>query len=236
MNPLPLFLLTAVLSFCSIVYELLLAQSMSATLGDSFLRYNVTIGLYLASLGLGAMLCSRRRKADLIVLLADVEIALTVLGALGPLLILLWDAAAFKAGTCALLRGQEWIRRALVLGFDHGIIILIGLLSGFELPLLMRLGKESASDLSSEVLAVDYFGTLLGALAFPLLLLPGVGVLSAAALTALLNALCALYLLTFLRTDARRLCLCCASSALCIAMLVCREPLQRAALSWYLQR
>ncbi|MFA6028386.1 MAG: hypothetical protein WC969_00895 [Elusimicrobiota bacterium] len=231
MNPFPLFLLTAVVSFCSIVYELLLAQSMSATLGDSFLRYNVTIGLYLASLGLGAMLCSRRKKDDLLLLLADVEIALTFLGALGPLLILLVDAAAFKAAA-------RWSGAypVLTLGFDHGLIVLIGLLSGFELPLLMRLGKGEGADRSTEVLAVDYFGTLLGAAAFPLVLLPGPGLLSTAALTALLNGLCALYLLLVLRRDARRLCLAGAATALCLALLLWREPLQRAALGGYLQR
>jgi len=226
LTPAPLFLLTLILSFCSIVYELLLAQSMSATLGNSFLRYNVTIGLYLASLGAGAILCSKRGEDDLLPLLIDVELALTLLGALSPLLILFFDTAAFKSA------GGSRLYTALVYGFDHALIVAIGLLSGYELPLLMRLGK----DLSNEVLAVDYLGTLLGALCFPLLLLPSLGVLSAAALTALLNALCALYLLLFLKQDLRRLALCGLGAALCLALIGARGLVESAATAWYLQR
>jgi spermidine synthase len=100
----------------------------------------------------------------------------------------------------------------------------------------MRLGKDGPKDLSNEVLAVDYLGTLLGALCFPLLLLPALGVLSAAALTALLNGLCAFYLLLFLRSDPRRLSLCGAAAALCLALIGARAALERAAVSWYLQR
>lgn len=219
----PLFILTLVLSFCSIVYELLLAQSMAATLGNTFLRYNVTIGLYLASLGGGALLCSRRKAGDLVLRLIEVEVALAFLGALSPLLILFWDAAMFKA----LPRPGYWL---MAYGFDHGLVVLVGLFSGFELPLLMRLGGDKAN----EVLAVDYGGTLLGALLFPLCLLPGLGVLQAAALTGLLNALCALYLLLFVRQDSRRMIPCCAAAAVCLALLAMRGSLDRAAAAWYL--
>lgn len=223
MKPAPVFLLTLVLSFCSIVYELLLAQSMSATLGNSFLRYNVTIGLYLASLGAGAILCSKRKEDDLLPLLIDVEIALTLLGALSPLLILFWDSLAFKAGAR--------LYAPLAYAFSHALVVAIGLFSGYELPLLMRLGGSR----SNEVLAVDYLGTLLGALCFPLLLLPALGVLSAAALTALLNGLCALYLLLVAKKDPRRLALCGLGTALCLALLGARGLVENAATAWYLR-
>ena len=47
---------TFVLAFCSIVYELLLGQSLSAFLGNTVLRYSVTIGLYMLSMGIGSLL------------------------------------------------------------------------------------------------------------------------------------------------------------------------------------
>ena len=69
-----LYSLTLVLSYCSIVYELLLAQSMAATMGNTFLRYNLTIGFYLASLGLGAMICFRFARGEWVRRLIDVEL------------------------------------------------------------------------------------------------------------------------------------------------------------------
>ena len=49
-----------VLAFCSIVYELLLGQALSAFLGNTVLRYSVTIGLYMMSLGIGSMIAEGR--------------------------------------------------------------------------------------------------------------------------------------------------------------------------------
>lgn len=49
------YIFTLVLAFCSIVYELLLGQSLSAFMGNTVLRYSVTIGLYLFSMGMGAL-------------------------------------------------------------------------------------------------------------------------------------------------------------------------------------
>ena len=42
-----IYAITFVLAFCSIVYELLLGQTLSAFLGNTVLRYSVTIGLYM---------------------------------------------------------------------------------------------------------------------------------------------------------------------------------------------
>ena len=51
------YVIIFILAYCSIVYELTMAQSLSAFLGDTVLRYSTTIGLYLASMGIGAFLC-----------------------------------------------------------------------------------------------------------------------------------------------------------------------------------
>jgi spermidine synthase len=55
-----IYSLTFVLAFCSIVYELLLGQALSAFLGNTVLRYSVTIGLYMMSLGIGSMIAEGR--------------------------------------------------------------------------------------------------------------------------------------------------------------------------------
>ena len=52
-----IYVVTVLVAFCSIVYELLMAQTLTLLTGNSVLRYSTTIGLYLASMGIGAFLC-----------------------------------------------------------------------------------------------------------------------------------------------------------------------------------
>lgn len=225
----PLYGLTLVLSCCSIVYELVLAQAMGALLGDTFLRYNVTIGLYLAALGLGSMLCAKTGSSTSTSRLLTVEWALAMIGAAGPLLMFLWDAAVTK-GFVALgvpLRGL--LHRGLVMCFDHALVVAIGVLSGFELPLLMRLAGE---DEEGRILAIDYAGTLLGSAAFPLLLLPALGLVGTAAVTGLLNALCAIYVAWRMRPPGgARWAAPIAATALAASMILFTRPLERVASS-----
>ncbi|MFH2204916.1 MAG: hypothetical protein ABIJ96_17525 [Elusimicrobiota bacterium] len=221
----PLLLLTLLLACCSIVYELLLAQSLAVTLGNTFLRYNVTIGLYLASLGLGALLCSRTKPGDRLLRLIDVELALALLGALSPVLVLCWNMAACRAAAALGLPLTGLFYGLAVNAFDHSLIVVIGLLSGFELPLLMQLSGDRAN----QVLAVDYAGTFVGALLFPLVLLPYLGVLTAAVLIGAVNALCGLYLLFTeqCRPSALRLGAYGGALALMAALFSCREALHQ---------
>lgn len=197
LTPAVVFVITLILSSCSILYEFLLAQCMSATMGNTFLRYNLTIGFYLASLGLGAILCAKRSAERSLDRLIGVELAVTWLGVLAPFLIILWDGLVYKASHVLGFGFRGLIYQSAIYLFNHALVIAVGLLSGFELPLLMHLGAALERDRSNDVLALDYFGTLIGALSFPLLLLPGVGVINTAILTALANAFCGIYLLLF---------------------------------------
>ena len=74
------YLVTFVLAFCSIVYELLLGQTLSAFLGNTVLRYSVTIGLYMMSLGIGSMIAEGRLVKRPVTGLLRIEILLTVVG------------------------------------------------------------------------------------------------------------------------------------------------------------
>ncbi len=75
-----IYLITFIVAFCSIVYELLMAQTLSLLTGNSVLRYSTTIGLYLASLGLGAFLCTNKRLVRPVETLWKVEILLSLIG------------------------------------------------------------------------------------------------------------------------------------------------------------
>jgi spermidine synthase len=53
------------------------------------------------------------------------------------------------------------------------MILIVGFISGLEIPLLMNVGREiSLTNKTYQVLAFDYMGTLIGAIIFPLVLLP----------------------------------------------------------------
>jgi spermidine synthase len=75
-----------------------------------------------------------------------------------------------------------------------GLTIAIGILVGLEIPFLMRILAPSGGVRRSvaHVLGLDYVGALIGSLAFPLLLLPHLGLFRASFAIALLNLLVAI--------------------------------------------
>ena len=71
---------------CSIIYELLISTTSSYFLGDSIKQFSITIGMYMASMGLGAFL-SKYIENKLIISFVWVEILLGFIGGLSvPLL------------------------------------------------------------------------------------------------------------------------------------------------------
>lgn len=198
----PLYLITFILAFCSIVYELLMAQTLTVLTGDSVLRYSTTIGLYLASMGIGAFICSGKLMARPVKTLLTVEILLSIVG--GAAVLLLHFTHAIYS---YLLMGDqsEFIRLTFFFTVSYGIIAIIGVLTGFELPLLIHIREEEQEKTANLVLGVDYLGSLAGAILFPLILLPHLGVLNVGFVTAMLNVLAALTLLSYKGIGVKRM-------------------------------
>jgi spermidine synthase len=194
-----LYGLTLVVAMCSIVYELLLAQTLSALLGNTVLRYSITVGCYLGALGLGALLCARRRGSSPKRLLR-IELGLSALGGLSVPLFYFLDSIQ-RYVYLAVESGSMWetLAPALYLLATHGIILGIGLLSGYEIPLLLELGEELEPGSTNKVLGVDYFGSLVGSVLFPLVFLRSFGLLVTGFAIALVNAAAALVLLLWRR-------------------------------------
>jgi spermidine synthase len=189
-----LYLVTLVVAMCSIIYELLLAQTLSALLGNTVLRYSITIGCYLGALGIGALLCGSHRN-DAGRQLIRVELALSALGGVAvPLFYFLDVVQRFAYMQAAVGSIWETLPPVLFLLSSHAVIVGIGLLSGFEVPLLLALGEELQPRSTNKLLAVDYFGALVGSVLFPLLLLRSFGLLATGFTVALVNACAALLL------------------------------------------
>lgn len=148
-----------VAGLCSIVYELLIATTVSYFLGDSVTYFSVTIGLYMAAMGAGSY-CSKFVNEQLISRFIKIEITLALVGGLSiPILYLSYMLEAIFMPTYVVLT------------------LMVGFLIGLEIPFLTRL-MESFQNLKANIaniLSFDYIGALLATLAFPFFLLPTFG-------------------------------------------------------------
>jgi len=178
MNRTPiLFLNVLIIAACGLIYELLAGTVASYVLGDSVTQFSLIIGLYLSALGVGAWL-SRFLDRELAARFVDVELAVALVGGLSA-------PALFMA-----FSRIESFRL-----FLFGIVFVIGVLVGLELPILMRILKEHLDfkDLVSRVLSFDYIGSLFAAVLFPMFLVPRLGLIRTSILFGLLNAAVGLY-------------------------------------------
>ena len=78
----------------------------------------------------------------------------------------------------------------------YGLVFIIGILVGMEIPLVMRVLNQRQADFStliSRVLTFDYLGALAVSLLFPLVLAPKLGLARTGFLFGLCNALIALW-------------------------------------------
>ncbi|AKJ31557.1 polyamine aminopropyltransferase [Caldimonas brevitalea] len=206
-----------VIAACGLVYELAAGALASYLLGDSVLQFSTIIGTYLFAMGLGSWL-SRFVERQLVAQFLRIELLVGLVGGLMP--------AALFAAHSMLPPGAAGAFRVLL----YALVLLVGALVGLEIPLVMRILKRHFSEryalkeLVSQVLTFDYLGALVVALAFPLLLVPHLGLVRTGVFFGLLNAAVAVWALWLFRGELRRpggYALSCAAvvAVLCVAML-----------------
>ncbi|WP_207912281.1 hypothetical protein [Pseudobacteriovorax antillogorgiicola] len=155
---------------------------MSSLFGGTVLRYAVTVGLYIASMGFGVVVFElNKTKLDLVSSFINLEMTLAILGACFPFAMIVLTSSLSTVAFGALAS----------VSLCHIFVIIIGFLSGIELPLLMEAGEKASVSSGSQVLAFDYLGTVAGCFTFPLFLLPSLGLFATALSLALANALIA---------------------------------------------
>ncbi|MEB3329036.1 MAG: polyamine aminopropyltransferase [Candidatus Sericytochromatia bacterium] len=168
-----LYASVAIIATCGIVYELIIGASSSYLLGDSIWQFSITIGLFLSAMGLGSWL-SQWVRSGLFLTFILTELAIAVVGGFSALGLFTGYAASPE----------------LYPPLQYGLTLAIGTMVGLEIPLLLRMleHREELRYNAAYVLSLDYVGGLLGSVAFPLLMLPQLGLIKAALLTGLLNA------------------------------------------------
>lgn len=185
-RPLPLLFSVFVIAACGIVYELMIATVSSYLLGDSIYQFSVTIGLFLTSMGIGSYL-SRGLRSNLLLSFIAIEL---LLGAVG--------------GSSALLLYYTFgVAQGVYQPTMYLVIAIIGILMGLEIPILTRLlsGRFVLRVNIANVLSFDYLGGLIGSLAFPLLLLPYLGLIRTALVVGMLNVVVAAVVLAAHRRE-----------------------------------
>jgi len=173
-----LLLAVMLVSACGLVYELLAAAIASYVIGDVVSQFSVVIGVYLSAMGVGAWL-SRFVGKQVARRFVDIELVLALVG--GALAPALFQAFA-RLGDA---RPVLWL-----------LVGAVGALVGLEIPLFLRILEEGRVEfraLVARVLSADYLGSLLASLVFPLVLVPGLGMVRTSLAAGAVNAGVALW-------------------------------------------
>lgn len=162
-----------VAGLCSLIYELLISTTSSYFLGDSVKQFSLTIGVYMAAMGVGSFL-SKYIEDELLEWFIKVEVLLGLVGGMSvPFLYFTFDR--FSTGT------YQFSMLSLT--------FVVGVLTGFEVPILIRLMKTYyplKANLAN-VLGLDYIGALMATLLFPFILLPYLGTFRSSLFFGLVN-------------------------------------------------
>ncbi len=183
-----LYLTTFIMGGCGIAYEYTLSRVAADILGNSARQWALVIGAMMFCMGIGADLQKRLDDKLLLDKFIAAEILLGVLGGLGPLTLL------FTYG----------LAPAYYIIIQYTFICSIGLLLGFELPLIARLNSAYTQQLKinlGKVLKMDYIGALAGALLWVFLLPRFFTLIESAYVLGLLNLSAAAILLIYFRSE-----------------------------------
>ena len=172
-----LFISVLAIAACGLIYELVASALASYLLGDSVMQFSTVIGTYLFAMGIGSWL-SRYITRGLVARFVSIELMVGLVGGFSSTI--LFMAFAYTNA----------FRLTL-----YALVTVIGILVGLEIPLLMRILRERFEfrEVVSNVLTFDYLGALAASLAFPIILVPKLGLVRSAMFFGIVNAAIALW-------------------------------------------
>ena len=179
---------SGIVSVCGIIFEVLFGAAGSYLLGDGVKQYTLTISLFLTGMGIGASISEKVTK-NLILSFVWIEYLIGIIAGFSTFL--LFGVSAFLSS------GMDAF-------FLYFITILVGALTGVELPILIRKANEigvTVQKSTARVLFSDYAGGLIGGILFVYLLRPEFGLVKSAFLVAIINVVVALWILLYFRRE-----------------------------------
>lgn len=170
-----IFFSALIVAIGGIIYEMIIGTTASYLLGNGVLHFSLTIGIFLAGMGIGSYLSSyisSKPEQNFIL----IEILLGLFGG---------SSVSILFATFAYTELFYLVFTALIGG--------IGILIGTEIPMFLailkdRSGKEMR-ELTAKILSIDYLGALIASIAFPMILLPQFGLLRTSFLVGIINLL-----------------------------------------------
>lgn len=142
---------------CGLAYEYTFSKIASDLLGNSVQQWAIIIAVMLFFMGVGSEIQRYISEKKVVSSLLYSQLLLALLGGFGPIL-MLWAFTSYP------------YHYGLV---HYGLTSIIGIIIGFEIPLISRINARFSKDISSNlarVLKMDYIGALAGALLWVFLL------------------------------------------------------------------
>ena len=173
-----------VMGACGLAYEYTLSKVASDILGNSVRQWAIIIGVMMFFMGIGSDIQKYISSNHLIDKFIFMEILIGLLGAFGPI-VLLATYASYPS------------HYVLV---QYFFVTSIGLIIGFEIPIITRINETFISELKfnlGAVLKMDYIGALAGSLMWIFLLPKFFTIVETAFVLGILNMAIALFTLTF---------------------------------------
>jgi spermidine synthase len=142
---------------CGLAYEYTLSKIASDLLGNSVQQWATMIATMLFAMGMGADFQKHTPVDRLTDRLITTQVLLAVLGGFGPLI---------------MIHGFALLPQLYIV-IQYALAFTVGLLIGYEIPLVMRINEETEPEMRfnlAQVLKMDYVGALVGALLWTFLL------------------------------------------------------------------
>jgi spermidine synthase len=194
--------ITFIVSFCSMCYELVIADALAIMTGKHIFWQAITMGIYIAAMGYGTFKADKVQNKDLEKKFVDIEYRLSMWGMVAISMMMICKAV-FKVFDNHYFVTSDHENdyhermvyyRTLFLISTQSITFMIGMLTGYELPLLIRMGQKTKKAKLNILLGLNYMGTLLGALMVPLIFIPMIDTIYTTILVAVFNIIICFYL------------------------------------------
>ena len=173
-----------IMGACGLAYEYTLSKVASDILGNSIRQWAIIIGVMMFFMGVGSDIQKYLSNTHLIDKFVFLEILIGLLGAFGPIALL----ATYATSPSHYVLVQ------------HFFVTSIGLIIGFEIPIITRINETYIQELRfnlGAVLKMDYIGALVGSLIWIFLLPQFFTIVETAFVLGILNILVAMFTLFF---------------------------------------
>jgi len=175
-------LIVLLLAYCSIVYNMILSQSISLIRDNTVDNYTLSIGIFLAFIGFGSFFYNYKIKDQARSLyinrLIKVEFLISILGFLCPVILII-------------VNNYFYNERMLMSCLHISYTAILGILTGMEIPLMAKLDEKLTFNY---VLAIDLVGSFFGYVIFGLILINYLNLIEITYMTVMINGVISLYL------------------------------------------